>query len=229
MRVLFNGKNDDYVHSEFMKFGKGKFENRYLVEGKKQKERWGIKTSSEFANYLVERCLSNIDECNMSGAIITTHDLRNEIKFNIEKVKQFAGVRQHIINTKVKSAELLDLMKKYPRAFYALSFSTPKNELKIKAKPPRSGKASTKGNEEPKADFCSLKTSDHTIVQDLFFDFHNFNQINIKHTVLIENVILPKGVDDPIKIREMAKKKGKIIRYIKIDGKDEKKEADFEI
>ncbi len=225
-RKIFLGKIDDSIHDEFIRFGKGRFESRYLIDGKRQKDKWSIKTSYEFANYFVRRCLENQDEIEVSGIIVCTYDLRNDIKFNIEKIKQFAGVKQYVINTRVKNAEIIDLMNKYPRAFYALSFSTNKNELKIKAKTPKNGKPSTKDS-EAKADFCSLKTNDEDIVKDLFFDFQDFKEIKIKHTIQIDSIEIPKGIGDPIKMRELAKKKGRIIRDIEIDGRKEKREKEF--
>ena len=172
--------------------------------------------------------MENENEIDISGIIVCTPDLRNEIKFNIEKVKQFAGVKQYMINAKINASEILELMNKYPRAFYALSFSTPKNQLKIKAKTPKSGKPGTKGDNGIKADFCSLKTNDENIIRDLFFDLPDFKEIKIKHTIQIDSIEIPKGIDDPVKIREMAKRKGKVIREIEIDGRIEKKEKEFE-
>ena len=230
LKKIFSKHFDDSVHEELIRYGRGKFENKYLIEAKKQKDKWSIKAGSEFANFLVKKCLEKVeDEIDVTGAIICTMDLRNDLKFNIEKIKQFAGVKQYIINTKIIASNILDLMNKYPRAFYALSFSTANNTLKVKAKAPKSGKPGKKGGEEPKADFCSLKTSNKELVNDLFFDFPNFNEIRIKHTLIIDSVTLPHGVSNPVQIRELAKKKGKIIREIKIDGKEEKKEVEFEV
>ena len=229
LKKIFYKHIDNSVHEEFMRFGKGKFENKYIIEAKKQKNLWNIKTSSEFANFFVKKCLENANgEIEVKGAIICTFNLKEDIKFNIEKIKQFAGVKQYIINSKIAVSNILDIMNKYPRAFYALSFSTPHNTLKIKAKAPKSGKPGKK-DEAPKADFCALKTSNKEIINELLFDFPEFNEIKIKHTLIIDSIMLPHGISDPVKIREQARKKGKIIREIKIDGRDERKEVDFEI
>lgn len=107
-------------------------------------------------------------------------------------------------------------------------FKFDKGELKIKAKAPKSAKPSNKGEKEIKADFCSLKTNDGSIIEDLFFDFPNFTEIKIKHSLNIQEVIIPKGIDDPVKMRETSKRKGKIIREINVDGRIEKKEIEFE-
>lgn len=230
LKNIFAGKSDESAHNEFIKFSKGIFTNRYLMQAKKQKSQWAIKTSSEFANFLVSKCLEKTHgEIAVKGLIVCTFDLKDEIPFEIEKVKQFMGVKQYVINTKVNAQKLLDLTNKFPRVFYALSFSTPNCDLKIKPKMPKSGKPSTKAKEEPKADFCSLKTNEKEIIDDLFFDFPNFKEIFIKHTIKIDEIILPQGIDDPKKMRELAKRKGQIIREISIDKREEKKQADFEV
>ena len=229
LKKIFSGKSDSFVHNEFIKFGKGKFENKYLLECKKQKDKWSIKTSAEFANFLVRACLEKANgEIDVQGVIVSTNDLRGEAKFEIERIKQFAGVKQMVVNCRTNALNILELMNKYPRAFYALSFSTPAFVLKIKPKAPKSGKPSSKEGEGPKCDFCSLKTSDREIIEDLFFDFPNFNEIKIKHTIEINQIILPSGIEDPVKIRELAKKKGRIIREIEVDGRKEIKEKEFE-
>lgn len=227
---IFNGQADEDVHSDFLKFSRGVFENRYLVEGKKQKDKWAIKTSAEFANFLVARCLKGADEVKMSGAIICTFDLRDKVNFEIERVKQFAGVKQHLINSSVQAKDILELMEKYPRAFYALTFSVGGNELKIKAKPPKSAKPGNKSKDDegPKADFCSLKTPDSEIVKDLFFDFPSFSEIKIRHTIDIKEIEIPVGEKDPVKMRENSKRKGVVKRIVSVDGREEVKEMKFE-
>ena len=228
LKKIFSGKIDEEIHSEFIRFSRGVFNNRYLIEAKKQKDRLSIKTGHEFANFLIRKCLEKVKgDIELKGVIVYTGSL-GESKLQIERVKQFIGVKQYVINTKTNASDVLDVMNKNPRAFYALSFSFPDGKLKIKAKAPKSAKPSNKGEADVKANFCYLKTADKNIVEDLFFDFPNFTEIKIKHTLKIEEVIVPKDIEDPVKMREMSKRKGKILREINIDGKLEKKEIEFE-
>lgn len=229
MGRIFSGKSDNNMHNEFIKFSRGVFNNRYLVQAKKQKDSWSVKTGYEFANFLVRECLEKINgEIDISGIIVYTGNL-GDSKIPIERVKQFMGIKQYVINTKIRPSDILESMDKCPKAFYALSFKFDNGELKIKAKAPKSAKPSNKGDKEVKADFCSLKTKDKSIIDDLFFDFSNFNEIKIKHSLQITEVIIPKGIDDPVKMREMSKRKGKIIREANVDGRIEKKEIEFEV
>ncbi|MFZ5954998.1 MAG: hypothetical protein ACOYT4_01110 [Nanoarchaeota archaeon] len=228
IKKIFDNVFDEEVHSDFLKFGKGEFKNKYLSECKKQKDKWTLKTGPEFANFLVKECLSTLkNNIEIKGAIISTIDLRDDIKFKIENVKNFMGVKQFILSSTINPEEILRLINKYPRVFFALSFSTPEFELKIKAKPPKSAKPSTKAEEEPKTDFCILKTNNAKILKELFFDVDDFKEIKIKHTIKINEIIYPSNEKDPIKIRELSKRKGQIIRNIEIDGKNITKESNF--
>ncbi|MDO8459515.1 MAG: hypothetical protein Q7S74_00230 [Nanoarchaeota archaeon] len=228
IRKIFLGKCDEEVHSDFVKFSKGVFENRYLLDGKAQKDKWSIKSSAEFGNFFVRAGLEKINsQIQVTGAIISTLDLQKDINFPIENVKRYMGIKQLIINTKIDPKNILQLMIKYPKAFYALSFSIEGYELKIKAKAPKSGKPSGKGEAEPKADFCSLKTSNKDIVNDLFFDYSNFKDIFIKHILNITEIVIPQNVKDPKEIRELSKRKGVLKRIVKVDNQSKTSEKDF--
>ena len=229
LKKISEKRFDESVHNEFTKFSKGVFDNKYLIDAKKQKGRWSIKTGAEFANFLVDSCLESAPEkISVKGVIVSTLDLRNEVNFEISDMKQFMGVKQLVIEGEIEKKELLRVMEKYPKAFYALSFSTLEFELKIKAKAPKSAKPASRGEKEVSADFCSLKTSDEKIIKELFFDVPAFQEASIRHTLKINDIIVNKGEKDPVKMRENAVKKGVIVRKIKADGKESVKEYPFE-
>jgi len=226
---IFSGEIDENVHNDFVKFGKGKFENKYLIEGKKQTGKWSIKTSAEFANYFVKNCLEDAEEISVKGAIISTLNIEEDIDFEIVGKKNYMGIKQLLINGVIESRKIIDLMEKYPRVFFALSFKTDKHELKIKPKAPKSGKPSAKGESGPKADFCSLKTSDESIVKDLFFDFPDFKEIKIKHVIEIKEIEIPSDVKDPVEMREKAIRKGILKRIVEVDGVEKESEKEFSV
>jgi len=232
IRKIFSGKFDDEVHSDFVKFSKGEFKNKYLIESKKQKDKWSIKTGSEFANFLVRKCLEGVNgSVNVKGVIVSTFNLRGEKEYLFnqgEKIKQFMGIKQLEVNSELNSEQIIGVMDQHPKAFFALSFKTDKHELKIKAKAPKSAKPSNKGNGEVSADFCSLKTNDEKIVEDLFFDFNKFTQIIVNHTLKINKIELPTDVEDPKEIREKSKRIGTVVRRVVVDGKEFIEERKFE-
>ncbi len=119
----------------------------------------------------------------------------------------------------------------FQKNFFALTFDAGENKLKIKPKAPKSGKPGSKGDEMPKPDFCSLKTNDSKIAGDFLFESQGFKEAEVFHTFLIEQIVIPdelKNSKDFAIIREAARRKGKIIRKSRIDGKDSEKEYPFE-
>jgi len=228
LNQIFSGKVDETGHVEFIKYGKGRFINKYLISAKKQKDRWAIKTGSEFANFLVRKCLEKVSkDIKVKGVIVATFDVASEAGFPIERIKQFMGIKQAVINTEVSPKRIISLMDKFPKAFFALSFSTDICDLKIKAKAPKSAKPAAGGEKPPAPDFCSLKTTDKSIAEDLFFDIPEFKQVEIRHEILINRILLPKSESDPAKMRELAKKEGKIVRKATVDGKEKVSEKEF--
>jgi len=225
---IFLKKSDGEVHSDFVKFSKGVFNDRYLVDAKKQGDGWSIKTGSEFANFLVRKCIESLkEEVDIKGVIVATFKVADEAGFPIENIKQFMGVKQSVVNTRVIPEKIIKLMDRYPRAFFALSFSGNNFELKIKARAPKSAKPSTKGDKKVKAVFCSIKTSNQEIVDDLLFDCKNESAVSIKHIVQVNEIEISKDAKTPEEMREKAIRKGKIIRIIKSGDKETRKEIDF--
>ncbi len=229
IKNIFEGNVTEEDHGEFVKFGKGVFDCRYLIEARKQKHSWAIKTGPEFVNSIVKMCLQKAsEEVEVSGVIVSTFKIEDS-DLPIERVKQFMGVKQAMINAKIAPAKILAAMEKYRRAFFALSFSAPFCQLKVKAKAPKNAKPKAAGEKEPKAEFCSLKTSDASIVKDILFDIPEFKEVKIKHSIAINEIMLPRGVSDPVQLRELSKRKGVLKREIEVDGRKSVKEANFEV
>lgn len=229
IKKIFEGIFDEKIHSDFLKFGRGEYKNKYLIEGKRQAKKWAIKAGAEYVNFLVRRCLEKVDGLvEIKGVIVSTLDLRDEINFEIKKVSNFQGVRKHLIDSEIESSQILSLIDKYPKVFFALSFKGDGFVLKIKPKSPKSEK---KGKEdgEPVVDFCSLKTEDKTLVDELFFDVNDFQEVFISHTINITEIIYPKNVENlkPAEIRGLAKKKGVITRRVNVGGAEKTSEAEF--
>ncbi len=230
IKKVFDGEIDEEVHADFLKFGRGNYSDKFLLEGKKQAKKWAVKTGPEYVNFLVKRSLEKArGEVSVKGIIISTMDLKDEVGFDIVKAGNFQGIRKLTINTTAETSAILDLMEKYPRAFFALSFSGEDFVLKVKAKAPKSGKPGKDTGEGPKADFCTLKTTDKSLVEELFFRIGEFSECKISHTIEIKDVIYPSSMDSlkPTEIREQSKKKGTVIRKAIVDGEEKISEADF--
>ncbi len=230
IKKIFEGNVDNLVHLQFQKFSKGNFKNKAMIKASHSKDKYSIATTAEYANELVRMLSEKImnNKIHVSGAVITTMDLTGKLDFKDKK--QFMGVKQYIMDSDMSGTEILDLCNKLPLAFMALSFKFGNYELKIKAKAPKSAKPSTKGEAAPKIDFCKFITTDKSLVSNILFDINldSFKKVEITHEFVITDLILPKNETDFAKIREMAKRKGKIIRKINLDGKEIVKEKEFE-
>tara|TARA_Y100000310_G_C20521574_1_gene733957 strand:- start:238 stop:939 length:702 start_codon:yes stop_codon:yes gene_type:complete len=228
IKKIFDGEIDGDVHLQFQKFSKGEFKDRAVIKASQSKGKFTILTTSEFANELVKIVAEKLGDMktNVSGAIVSTLDMTNEIEF--KEKKQFQGVKRYILDTEMFGKDILELIKKFPKAFFGLSFNVEKDGtiLKIKPKSPKSGKPGKSG-EKPKADFCRLVTYDEILGKSFVFEDSNFKKAEISHDFIIEKIIFPEGEKDYSKIRENAKRQGKIVRKAEIDGEEKITEKEF--
>ena len=229
IKKIFEDKIDNLVHLQFQKFSKGIFKSRALIKASNSKGKYNIYTTYEYAHEFVRAVAEKLgnNKTKVTGGIITTLDLTG--KLNFKDKKQFMGVKQYIIEDDMTGKEILNLLDKFPFAFMALSFKTNDTELKIKPKAPKSAKPGTKGDAKPNPDFCKLITTDKNLVKDILFDIDidKFKKAEIGHEFVIKDLVLPKGEKDFAKIRELAQRKGTIIRRIVLDEKETVKEKDF--
>lgn len=230
IKKVFNDETDELVHLQFQKFSRGEFKNKALVHARNSNGKYTIKTSAEFANELVRMVAGKIggDKIKITGAIVSTSDLKEELKF--KEIKQFQGVKRYLIDSEMSGEEIVQLLNRFPKTFFALSFDSGKGDVvKIKPKAPKSAKAKNK-DEKPAPDFCRLVTNDEEIAKSFVFEKPNFKTAEISHNLIIEEIIIPdelKNEKDFSIIREGALRKGKIIRNAVIDGQDMKNEKGF--
>jgi len=230
IKKIFDNKIDHGIHLQFQKFSRGEFKNRALIRLKSSGGKYTINTSSEFTNELVRNAAEKLgdNKTNVSGGIISTADLAGELSF--KEKKQFQGVKKYVLDQEMSGKEILGLLTKFPRAFFALSFDVGGEKLKIKPKAPKAGKPGSKGEDIPKVDFCKLITTDKNIASSFIFERPDFKEASINHTFVINEIVIPdelKKSNDFAKIREESKRKGKIIREATIDGQKLREEKEF--
>jgi DNA-directed RNA polymerase subunit H (RpoH/RPB5) len=232
IKKIFDGKTDELVHVQFQKFSRGEFKDKAVIIYSNSKGKYSLSTTYEYANEfsraLAEKLGNN--KTMITGVIVSTRDLTGQINFKDKK--QFAGVKQYVLESEMSGDDIISLINKMPTAFFALSFKVGDIELKTKPKAPISGKPSTKSSDEQeiKADFCKLYTNDLSFIKQFVFDSEitsDTKKAQILNHYSITNIEVPKGETDPLKMRENAIRKGKIIRTIKIEDKIIKKEHDF--
>ena len=119
-----------------------------------------------------------------------------------------------------------------------MSFKSEKYDLKIKPKSPKSMKGASSQKKEGKKlkiDFCKLKTSDEELIKRFVFDEEakGFKNVEIAHDFFIDEIVMPSDEElgenkgNFAVIREMAKRKGKIVRRLNVDKEESSKEIEF--
>lgn len=135
IKKIFDKEIDEQVHLQFQKFSKGEFRNRALINARRTGKKYTISTTAEFANELVKWAAEKLgnEKTQITGAIISTSDLKEELDFI--NIKQFQGVKRYLIDKEMSGEEILSLLERFPKTFFALSFSFGEIQLKIKPKP----------------------------------------------------------------------------------------------
>jgi hypothetical protein len=232
IKKIFEGKNDDFVHHRFQKFSKGTFADKALVRVTRGAKGFTMWTGAEYANELVRAVAEKLgsNKAKITGPVVSTLKLKENpalqgLLANCG-LKQFAGVKQYLVNTEVSGHEIIKCLDAAPEGFFALSFTAGDTTLKIKAKAPKSAKPST-SEKAAKADFCNLKTSDSSLIAKFVWET-GWKSFEANHTFVINDITLPSGVTDPSELRKKAKRKGEIIRKIIIDSVQKTEKHNFE-
>ena len=220
IKDLCEGKKDEYIHRQFVRFGKGNYE-RFLIKLKKGKN-LSVKTSFDISNDLfkliVYNCKADLD---VSGKIISNYSLEGEIDAEefTKRGKLFTATIKGTYSPKV----LQGWFEKFQMSYILLSLKNKDFKLKCKAALPKPG-GSLKDN------FCSA-TLPPELVSDFNFDFGgDFKDASIVHKLEINEIIIPKECkDDFANARDKAIRKGKLIRVIDLDGKQVEKEYSLEV
>jgi len=145
MKRLFNGESGVDIHQQFIRFGKGDYKGRFLLNLWKTKK-IKVKTSFEFANDLIRLC-SGFGDCKASGIILSKRNIsdtmsRNNIEGNSETKKGGLYYRNNIPSQKLKKEQLVELEKE--SYFVLLDLEGDSFKLKIKKKLPKPGKSEKK-------------------------------------------------------------------------------------
>ncbi|HLF54013.1 MAG TPA: hypothetical protein VI544_02430 [Candidatus Nanoarchaeia archaeon] len=212
LKRVLAGKSDADSHRYFMRFGKGDYKRRFLIRLNRG-EKIKVKTSFEFANDLVKFVNEN-KNVKFSGKVLTKD------KVSGKEGKKKAGVFIY----EVSECSLNEFENAY---YYLLDVSDSEIVLKIKKSLPKPGKNEEKIDEG----FCSLLVDKRywpALKETFFWDIPECKKASIEHELKISDIVLPKGEKDPVKVRELAKRKGIIIREMEIDGKKSSKEIAVE-
>ncbi|HII15021.1 MAG TPA: hypothetical protein HA362_01800 [Nanoarchaeota archaeon] len=223
LKQMLVGKTDGQAHYKFVRYGKGEYD-RFLFEITKGRNNFKVKSSYDFANDFVGIIAERMREtASVSGKIIMARDFKPELDPFCEAVNYSKRGKLFTaeISAEFSPEQLRRLYDKFSSAFLLLNVKS--SEMSLKA-----GKSLPKPGGAIKPGFCSA-----TLPLDLLDEFawdvkQEFQKLEIKHILYINEIVLtPELKADPAKARLEAKRKGKIVRIVTIDGKETRKEADF--
>jgi len=216
---IFHDKIDSSVHNQFIRFGKGEYGRRALLSLWKTANSAKIKGSFEFANDFV-LFAAGLGNVIFSGNILSKEPLQG-LGGGQKKAGKWVYDVKNIESGKIKEIA--------PFVYYFLLNADSQGiKLKIKGKLPKPGKGENKVDDK----FCQLEFGAENIQkakEDFFWDLSEGKKARVEHRFVITDIILPKTTEkDFAKLREIAKRKGKIIRITNIDGRETKTEKNFE-
>lgn len=212
IKKIIGNEVDDDAHRYFVRFGKGHYGRRFLISLAKGKN-IKIRTSFEFANDLVQFVKENTSST-FSGFIL----MKDRVAGKEGKKKKGAWAYE------ITESSIEEFENAY---FYLLNVKNDEVVLKIKKSLPKPGKDEGKIDDK----FCSLdldlKFWD-AVKEAFFWDVPECKKVRIEHDLEITDIELP-DTDDPVKMRELAKRKGKMHRKIFLDKNEEPQVNSFEM
>jgi len=221
IKKLFLGQADDSVHAQFVRFGKGIFENKAVYSAAKSGQ-IKINGTFELANDFVKFAAANSKKMNVKGIIMAREDL------GLGESKEKKGLFYFDVDKEIGSEELLKIGEKA----YAMLLDCEAEGISIKMKKKIPRPKAQIGDKLPKIDdkFCVMflpqglwsKAKD-----EFLFGLPEGKKYKLSHSYTISEIILPKGEKDFEKMRLLAKKKGTIKRIALVDGKEIVQEKEF--
>ena len=223
IRNIYNNKIDEYIHRKFVRFSLGNFEREKIIIriGKKDiKINAGFEYVDVFFRIMSELVKENIS---INGVIVTKKDILNELnEFGIEPIKVTG--KKYTIKTDLDTNKFKQFVEKFGNYFLLLNMKSGNYTISVKKSVPKPGKI-VENFVKAKFDIKDLKTIKEEFLFDVDIDLKKAKKIEIKQTYIIDELIVPDEYkNDFEKARIMAKRKGRIVREIDVDGNKIKKE-----
>jgi len=217
IKRVIDEKIDEKTHHQFVRFGKGHYKNRMILSFHKTASKIKVKGSFEYANDFT-KLATELGDFDFFGVLLSKEELSE-----LGAGKKKAGTYQYEFNG--NSEKVKEISEKV--YMMLLNIKSDKLKLRIKKKLPKPGKAEDKIDDK----FCLLEADNSywpQIKKAFFWDLPECKKAKINFEVIINEIVMPEGEKDFAKIREIAKRKGRLIKNTNIDGKESSKEFDFE-
>lgn len=224
IRKIYEKNIDEKTHQKFVRYSIGEFEKEEFMI-KKGSSFVQIKAGFEYLDVMFDLMAQCVNEnVLLNGVIVTKNKIINELnEFGIEP-KKVTG-KKYTIQETMSKEKFKEFVNKFNSYFLLLNVKSGKYSISVKKSIPKPGKLVEKFV-TAKFDLKDLDLIKKEFLFDIKVD--NFKNISIKHTYLIDEIIIPDEFkNNPEEARLNAKRKGRIIRKIDIDGKTEEKEIEL--
>lgn len=217
IKKIFENNIDEQVHRQFVRFSRGSFAGRAALKLDK-KEKIKLGGSFEFANDFSVFAAENSDS-KFSGTVLSREEISD---FGKGKAKN--GIFEYNVEN-INSVKINEIKDKA----YALLLDAEGNGISLKMKKKKLPKPGKSGELKIDDKFCIIE-ADLKYWEKMkdFFMLSECKKAKIFHTYIIGDVIIDNNEKDFAKMRENAKKKGKIIRKMNVDGNETRTEKEFE-
>lgn len=228
IKKIFENKTDDSVHRQFVRFSRGSFAGRAalsLQKGEKIKLGGSFEFANDFSMFAAEISGGKVTGIVLSKENISSLMSTNGIKGNSETKNGGLFYKNNIDEQQMSQ----DNLKKLVDNSYASLLDVEGSGFSLKMKKKKLPKPGKSGEIKIDDKFCILELDINywPKLKD-FFMLPDCKKAKISHIYAIEEVTVDKNEKDFAKMRENAKKKGKIIRKMMIDGRESVEEKNFE-
>ena len=211
IKKLFANNIDEQVHEQFVKFSRGVFENKAVLNISRTTK---IKISStyELATDLALFMAYLAKNVHVSGIVMSR-----------EQIPEFSGSKKrglwmYDVNQSISFDRLNDISKK--SFAMLLDCEAPGISLKVKKKLPR---PSSKSLDKVKDKFCTAQIDLKfwpAVKEEFLSDLPDGKAYKVINKYEITELVLPENEKDSERLRLLTKRKGKLIRKSIVDGKE---------
>jgi len=218
VKKIFLDKPDEVVHRKLGRFSPGEFNDRALVKISKGKD-LKVKCSCDLADDLFGLIAENVtDDVHVKGKIIASKDFSSEIDFDVENFKKGKKFTAEI-DTDLTPSQMKGLYERFRLGFILLNVEGGGFKLTLGKTLPRPGK-------ELKDNFCKV-VFPAELFKEFVWEVDDFKKAVCRHKFVIDEVVAPEGVSDSSEARKLAKRKGKLVRVLDVDGEERVIEKEF--
>ncbi len=227
IRQLIDGEPQEWVHSLFTRYGKGEYLGP-ACDLTKKKSGLKFKGSYDYASGFGAALASGGGSFAVTGSLFGKLDFRDGISslglsFD-DKSKPKKGYYVVAIDEEELPAEIVrGIYEAAPWTSALLNLKGDAGSIKAKKSPPKPGK-------EKARDFISGTIKDEAalsaLIDSILFDVGDYSEASVDNTFKIEGVVIPSGMD-AAQARLDAKRKGKLIRNVTVDGASKVTECDL--